>query len=218
MTKRFGLLVIALLLVGVGAPPLAAEDLGPQVTSKRKPTPEEQAQKAAREACKIEICDIIETREQQGPDIACDIGWTWRGEEIVDAVGGRVDWTWGQAECETELRLERASLAEAMIAPRATLDVDMHKVRCAVHQDGQPYVIEVELAPRITFKNGKATDARVSWGDVSAPAAIYPLLYGATGLDNSTNLLGPEVVHQVNKFIRKDCADVRDELPGRRVN
>lgn len=217
MTQRFGLAVLALLILGIGSPAFA-EDLGPQVTSKRKPTPEEQAEKAAREACKVEICDIIDTREGQGPDIACDIRWTWRGEEIVDALGGRVDWTWGKAACQTELRMDRASLAEAMSAPRATVTGDMHKVRCGVHQDGKPYVIEVELAPRITFKNGKATGAKVNWGDVSAPAAIYPLLYAATGLDNSTNVLGPEVVHQINKFIRKDCASVRSDLPGRRVN
>ena len=53
---------------------------------------------------------------------------------------------------------------------------------------------------------------------MSAPAAIYPGLYAATGLDNKTNFLGPEFVHQINKFIRKDCAAVRDKLPGRRVN
>jgi hypothetical protein len=218
MTQRFALVAVALLLLGTSVPDLAAEDLGPQVTSKRKPTPEEQAQKQAREACKIEICDIVETREAQGSDITCDIGWTWRAEEIVDALGGRVDWVWGKAACQSTVRLERAPLANAMSAPSASITTDMHKVRCAIQQDGKPYVIEVELAPRVTFKNGKATDAKVNWGEVSAPAAIYPLLYAATGLDNSTNALGPEVVRQVNKFTRKDCAEVKDELPGRRVN
>jgi len=218
MTQRFTLVAVALLLLGTSVPDLAAEDLGPQVTSKRKPTPEEQAQKQAREACKIEICDIVETREAQGPDITCDIGWTWRAEEIVDALGGRVDWVWGKAACQSTVRLERAPLANAMSAPSASVTTDLHKVRCSIQQDGKPYVIEVELAPRVTFKNGKATDAKVNWGEVSAPAAIYPLLYAATGLDNSTNALGPEVVRQVNKFARKDCAEVKDELPGRRVN
>ena len=208
--------IAAAVFLGLG--PTLAEDLGPQVTSKRKPTPEQLAQKQAREACKIEICDILETREPQGPDVACDIGWTWRGDEIVDALGGRIDWTWGKAACQAELRLERASLAKAMSAPRATIKADMHKVRCAVREDGKPYVIDVELTPRVTFKNGKATDAKVNWGEVSAPAAIYPLLYAATGLDNSTNVLGQEVVRQVNKFIGQDCAEVEDELPGRRVN
>jgi hypothetical protein len=129
-----------------------------------------------------------------------------------------MDWAWGKAACQTQVNVKRAPLANAMRAPRATVKGDTHKVRCTVREDGKPYVIEVDLSPRVTFKTGKAVEAQVHWGDVSAPAAIYPLLYAATGLDNSTNVLGPEVVRQVNKFVRKDCADVKDELPGRRVN
>lgn len=217
MTTRFGMLLFAFLLVGTGAAH-AAEDLGPQMHSNRGDTAEERAQKAAREACKVEICDIFETREQRGANVTCDIGWTWRAEEIVDALGGRIDWAWGKAACQTQVNVKRAPLAKAMSTPRATVKGDLHAVRCTVEQDGKPYVIEVELAPRVTFKNGRATEAKVNWGDVSAPAAIYPLLYAATGLDNSTNVLGPEVVRQVNKFVRKDCAAVKDALPGRRVN
>jgi hypothetical protein len=216
MTKRLGLSAIAIFLLGVSA--LAAEDLGPQVKSSHKPTPEEQAQKAAREACRIEICDIIETRERVGPDVACDIGWTWRTDEIVEALAGRVDWVWGKIKCQFELRLQRADLARAMSTPHTTIKVAPHKVRCALERGGKPYVTEIELSPTVTFNNGKATEAKANWGDVSAPAAIYPGLYAATGLDNTTNFLGPELVRQVNKFVQKDCAAVRDQLPGRRVN
>jgi hypothetical protein len=218
MTKQLGLAAIAIFLLGVSAPCLAAEDLGPQVKSDRKPTPEEQAQKAAREACRIDICDIIETRERLGPDVACDIGWTWRTDEIVEALAGRVDWVWGKITCQFELRLQRADLARAMSTPQATIKVAPHKVRCALEHEGEPYVTEIELSPTVTFENGKATEAKANWGDVSAPAAIYPGLYAATGLDNKTNFLGSELVHQVNKFIQKDCASVRGQLPGRRVN
>jgi hypothetical protein len=41
----------------------AKPDLGPQVTSKRVLTPEEKVEKEARKACKIEIWDIIATKE-----------------------------------------------------------------------------------------------------------------------------------------------------------
>lgn len=218
MTKHFGLAVIAIFLLGVSADTLAAEDLGPQVNSNRGPTPQERAQKAAREACRIEICDIIETRERQGPDISCDIGWTWRTDEIAEAMAGRLDWAWGKITCQSDLRLDRAAIAKAMSAPQATIRVAPHTIQCDLQQDGEPYVVEIELEPTFRFKNGKATEAKVKWGDVSAPAAIYPGLYAATGLDNKTNFLGPEFVHQINKFVRKDCAAVRDKLPGRRVN
>lgn len=217
--------VISLLAVAVclGAGPAFAEsdkpDLGPQVTSKRGLTPEEKAEKEARKACKIEICDILATKEQTGPDVACDIGWTWRKAEIVETLDDRIEWPWGKAVCQSKIRMKRAPLARAMSEPHYTLVMDPLTVRCTLdRKDGEPYVVEIEMAPELSFKNGEATKATMNWGDVSAPKGIYPLLYAGTGLDNSTNLLGPEAVDVVNQFIDKDCADVNGELPGRRVN
>jgi hypothetical protein len=106
-----------------------------------------------------------------------------------------------------------------MSEARHKVVTDSQTVRCALHQNGgEPYVVEIALAPRVTFENGKATEAEINWGDVSAPMLIYPLLYAGTSLDNSANVLGPEVVRMVNEFTGKECAKVKDELPGRRVN
>ena len=33
----------------------------------------------------------------------------------------------------------------------------------------------------------------------------YALIYAGTGFDNSTNVLGPEVVRMVNEFTGKKC-------------
>lgn len=201
------------------SPAFAADDLGPQVSSKRELTPEERAEKEARKACKIEICDIIATKEPNGPNVSCDVKKTWRATEIVKMLGGRIDWPWGRAVCESSLLLERASLAKAMSASRAKMQLKKLTVACALHrEDGKPYVVEVELSPEVAFENGKATKATVNWGDVSAPMLIYPVLYAGTSLDNSANVLGPEVVGLVNTFATESCAEVKDELPGRRVN
>jgi hypothetical protein len=219
MIMRFATLTSFLLLLGAGTPAFAAEDLGPQVTSKRVPTPEEKAEKEARKACQIEICDILATKEQEGPDVACDIGWTWAADEISKALDDHVQWPWGKAVCQSKIRFKRAPLAKAMSEPSYELAMETQTVRCSLYQKkGNPIVIELALAPKVTFKGAEATKGQVNWGDVSAPAAIYPLLYLATNMDNSTNFLGSEVVHQINKFIRKDCDAVKDELPGRRVN
>jgi len=221
MRYATGLLASALALALGEIPVALAQDADDYVTGKPigAPTAEEKAEKRAREACKIEICDILATKERQGPDVACEIGWTWREAEIIDALGGNVDWPWGKLICQTALRLERAPLAKAMSEPRYDLNMQTQTIRCALHhKDGSPYVVDISLAPRVTFKNGKATEASVNWGEVTAPSAIYALLYAGTSLDNSTNMLGPEVVRQVNKFTREDCADVEAELPGRRVN
>jgi hypothetical protein len=220
MTMRFAPLALSLLLLGASTA-LAAEDAGETVTGTPlgAPTPEEEAEKKAREACKIEICDILATKEQVGPDVACDIAWTWRETEIVDTLDDDVDWPWGKLVCQSKLTLGRGPMAKAMSEPHYKVVTEPQTVRCLLHQaDGEPYVVEVKLTPEVTFKNGTASDAKVNWGGITAPSGIYALLYVATSLDNSTNVLGPEVVRQINKFIRKDCDQVKDELPGRRVN
>ncbi len=42
----------------------------------------------------------------------------------------------------------------------------------------------------------------------------YALIYAGTGLDNSANILGPEVTRMVNEFTTKKCAEVKAELPA----
>lgn len=223
MTMRLGSLAILLLLFGA-SPALAASDnteptAGTQVTSKRTLTPAEKAEKKARKACKIEICDILATKSQQGPDIACNIIKTWRTDDIVEMLGGSISWPWGNAVCQSKLRLKRAPLAKAMSEPKARIVMDTQTVRCALHQKkGKPYVVKLDMAPTVTFKNGKAVSAEINWGEVSAPILIYPVIYAGTGLDNSSNVLGSEVVRMVNEFTEKKCAEVRRELPSNQPN
>ena len=196
-----------------------APSLGPQISSKIQLTPEEEAEKEARKACKIEICDIIATREPLGDDIACDIKETWRADSLTEMLGDQIGWPWGKAVCESKLNLSRADLAEAMLVADTTIEMDKFAVSCALHRDSsEPYVVEVELAPEVTFKNGTAVSATINWGDVSAPLLIYPVVYAGTGVDNLSNVLGSTVVTIVNEFTQKKCAKVKDELPGRRVN
>ncbi len=73
-------------------------------------------------------------------------------------------------------------------------------------------MVEIEIAPKVSFANGKAVTASLNWGEASAPLLVYPLVYAGTGLDNQTNVLGPEVVRMVNEFSTKKCAEVKAEL------
>jgi hypothetical protein len=92
----------------------------------------------------------------------------------------------------------------------------VQKVRCTLAQksEGEPYTVEVTLAPKVKFVNGKATEASINWGEATAPLLIYPLIYAGTGIDNNTNVLGPEVVRMVNEFVAKKCTEVKAEAPS----
>ena len=183
-------------------------------------TQEEKAEKGARKECKKKICDIIATRDPEGEDISCDIVKTWRGEDIAKMLGGKIDWPWGNAVCQSKLELARKPLASAMSEARYEIVMPAQKVRCTLAQktEGEPYAIEVTMAPKVKFENGKAIEATINWGEATAPMFVYPLIYAGTGLDNSANVLGPEVVRMVNEFVTKKCAEVKAELPSSKPN
>ena len=189
-----------------------------QAETKRELTPEERAEKEARKACKAEICDIIATRDPDGDDVSCDIVKTWREEDIVKMLRGKIGWPWGKAVCQSKLELERKALALAMSKEAHEIVMPVQTVRCMLAQKdgGESYTVEVTLAPKVKFENGKATDASINWGEAEAPLLIYPLIYAGTGLDNQTNVLGPEVVRMVNEFTTKKCAEVKVEASGNR--
>jgi hypothetical protein len=102
----------------------AAEEAGKEAAAPAEPsapasnaealTPEEQAEKEARKACKIEICDVLATKEPAGPEISCDIVKTWREAAITKMLGGQFDWPWGKAVCQSKLVVQREVLAKAM--------------------------------------------------------------------------------------------------------
>ena len=183
---------------------------------KQELTPEERAERQARKACKIKICDILATKDPQGDDVSCDIVKTWRESDITKMLGGRFDWPWGKAVCQSKLDMKREQLVNAMTQANYEVALPEQKVSCTLAQksEGEPYAISVSIAPKVTFENGKAVSARLNWGEANAPMLAYALIYAGTGFDNSTNVLGPEVVRMVNEFTGKKCKRVKGDLPS----
>lgn len=187
-----------------------ARDIG-----KNDLTPEERAEKQARKACKVKICDILATKDPQGDDVSCDIVKTWREQDITKMLGGRFDWTWGRAVCQSKLEVKREALVKAMTEANYEVVLPEQKVRCTLAQksEGEPYAVDISIAPKVAFENGKAVSARLNWGEAKAPMLAYALIYAGTRLDNSANVLGPEVTRMVNEFTTKKCAKLKDDSP-----
>jgi hypothetical protein len=175
---------------------------------------DEKAEDEARKACKAKICEIIATRNPNGDNVSCDIVKTWREEDMTKMLGDKIFWPWGKAVCQSNFKLKRASLAKAMSQPAYNVDMAPQTVRCRLERkhNSEPYVVEISMAPKVEFREGKATEAAINWGQSNAPPLIHPLIYVGTALDNSTNMLGPEVVHMVNEFVTRECAEVKAEL------
>jgi len=179
-------------------------------------TPEEKAEKEARKACKVEICGVLASKDANGADISCAIVKTWREKDIGKMLGGRFEWPWGNAVCQSKLELKRADLARAMSEDSAEVALGNQKIRCTLAQKGDaaPYEVDVSIAPKVSFEKGKAVKAKLNWGEASGPMLVYALIYAGTGADNSANVLGPQVVRMVNEFTGKKCAEVRKEQSG----
>lgn len=178
-------------------------------------TAEERAEKQARKACKVKICDILSTKDPQGDDVSCDIVKTWREQDITKMLGGRFDWTWGKAVCQSKLEVKREALVKAMTEAQYEVVLPEQKVRCTLAQksEGEPYAVDISIAPKVAFENGKAVSATLNWGEAKAPMLAYALIYAGTGLDNSANIFGPEVTRMVNEFTTKKCAKLKDDMP-----
>jgi hypothetical protein len=196
------------------AAPLAADAGAPVLSA------EEKAEKDARKACKTKICGILASKDPVGDDVSCDIVKTWREADITKMLGGKIDWPWGKAVCQSKLEVKREPLAKAMSEGSYEVVMPAQKMRCTLARkaEGEPYVVEVSMAPKVAFENGKAVTASLNWGEADAPMLVYALIYAGTGLDNSANILGPEVVRMVNEFTTKKCAEVKGELPGNTGN
>src|SRR6478672_10239568 len=163
------------------SPPASPAETPTPAPDANKPemSPEEFAEKQARKACKVKICDILATQNPQGDDVSCDIIKTWREADITKMLGGRIDWPWGKAVCQSKLEIKREQLVKAMTEANYEVDLPEQKVSCTLAQrkEGDPYAVEISIAPKVNFDNGKAANAHVNWGEAKAPMLAYALIY-----------------------------------------
>ncbi|MGO4683222.1 hypothetical protein [Hyphomicrobium sp. 2TAF46] len=212
---------IALSLVAFAIPPAvaeepakAADDSGKVLGDPDGPlTPEEKAEKEARQACKVDLCRAFHSKEATGKDIACHVIKSWRKEQLVKLVAKlKVTWPYDGAHCSTDLTVNHAELVKAMAAPKAELEFAKHTVTCSIASEKKGATdFSFDLTPKVTFENGKATKAQAHWGKIEAPTLIKSALWTATAADNTVNILSSSIVDEVNEFISKRCDEVKDQ-------
>ncbi|MFT3733296.1 MAG: hypothetical protein QM780_18085 [Hyphomicrobium sp.] len=176
-------------------------------------TPEEKAEKEARQACKVDICRAFHSKDATGSDIACHVIKSWRKEQLVKLVAKlKVSWPYDGAHCSIDLNIKRADLAKAISQPKAELQLAKHTVTCSIASDKSGATnFSFELAPKIIFENGKAVKGEADWGKIEAPTLIKSALWTATAADNTVNILSGTIADEVNTFITKRCDEVKDQ-------
>lgn len=165
----------------------------------------------AREACKKSICESVRTKKAEGAPLACKVTKTWAAPDLKNKIlKGRMEWRWGHAQCDAEVKLDRALVARIAAEPKLELKVGRHKVACNLEQeDGkETHKISFSIDPTVTFENGKATKAVLGWKDVDGTTLAKSALWSASALDNTFNVLQGAVVEQINAFFTTGCDEV----------
>lgn len=176
-----------------------------------KLTPEEQAERDGRKACKVRICAAFRT-QAPGEDIACNVIKSWRKSQLeAIANKARVSWPWGKVRCVTDIKLPRADMIKAMTAPKHELVLPKHTVSCTIAREKGQDDIKFSFAPKVKFENGKAVKAALNWGKIEAPTLMKSAMWTATATDNTFNFLESTIVEDINDFISKKCDEVKDE-------
>ncbi|HXF53291.1 MAG TPA: hypothetical protein VNK52_04120 [Hyphomicrobiaceae bacterium] len=172
-------------------------------------------EKAGRHACKVAICDVARNRRAEGPDIACSIVKTWTVGDLKEGVlKGRLDWPWGHAQCQADIRLDRKTLAQVLTADRIEVKLAKHRVACTLDQKegAGKYTISFAIMPTVTFAGGKAIRATLNWSEIEGSALAKGAVWSAATLDNHIGVFETATLETINAFFSDRCDEVKDEL------
>jgi hypothetical protein len=204
------------LVMLVSAAASFAQDQKPSAGTPKIPeaelTEEEKKERDLRKTCKLALCAAFHNRKTTEGDVTCSVLKTWRKEQLTKMVSkGGVSWPWGNARCTTDLKFKRETLAKAMTEPEYEASFDRHEIKCELDREKDKYEVKVEIAPKVTFKNGKAVKAALNWGKIDAPLLAKSALWPATAADNSLGVLQNTVIDDINDFVDAKCTEVKDE-------
>lgn len=213
--KLFLALAILLPLPALAADP-PAKETATLSSSKVDLTPEEEAEREGRRACKAILCAAFRN-PANGQNVACAIKKSFRKQQLQKIVSkAKVSWPWGRVACNADLKADRAALASALSAEKQTIKFEPHKVACSIEHDGEtPSNITAEMTPEVTFEKGKATKAVMNWGKVEGPTIVKGLMWTATATDNTVNVLGSMIVDDMNDFVTAKCDEVKADWDGK---
>lgn len=159
--------------------------------------------------CEKQICRSVNNSLKTGT-LSCPIRKTWKAEELsseAEKIG--VSWTYGGATCSVRLLLPRKDLTSALKEKNGTLQFNQHELKCTSDMAPKNHLATVSLAPKVTFENGKATEALFNVSEIDGSYAISGLLWTVAGLNDKTGLLQENLTREINKLLHKTCPKYR---------
>ena len=187
---RLGAAILAMWVVHTGPAVATADD-----------------EKKALKACERNLCEIILGRKTTGDTLTCDLQKTWAKSDISDgAKQKKLDWGFGDAQCKVKLDIPQMDIVGALTDPQASFAIQKHAIKCQIDNEGEQTNVSLTLAPKLEFKEGKATGASLSIDDIEAPALIKGAIWTVAGLESTFGLFESDMLKEVNKFVGQKCA------------
>lgn len=177
--------------------------LGPPPTQALERTKNE---REVLKACEKRLCEIIVKKDTAGDDLLCPLSKTWAQASIKGGVEKRsLSWAFGDARCSVDLNAKRDTIVGAVTKPEHALELSPHEVKCEVEREGEITPINVTLAPKVSFKNGKAEKAWLNVSSIEAPAVVKGAIWTAAQLEDTFGLFHSEMISEINEFIEEKC-------------
>ncbi|MDX2257737.1 MAG: hypothetical protein NW205_02365 [Hyphomicrobiaceae bacterium] len=196
---RFACLSSAVAVLLIAAPAMALE-----------PKPDE-GEKL--KACEQNLCGIILSKDAGGGDLACQISKTWAKDKIEKGAGEKkLSWGFGDARCGIDLTAERAGIIKALTEKEHSLEMKPQTVKCEVEQAEGATTIDVTLAPKVTFKDGKAHKAWLNISKIEAPTVVKGAIWTVAKIEDNFGVFHGEIIEEINDFVGSKCAKRYPEL------
>lgn len=161
-------------------------------------------------ACEKQVCTLVTKKAPETGSLSCNLTKTWHRTQLKDgSKAGNLTWGFGDARCSVDLKIDNAAVVGALKDGEATLQLADHTVSCLVeHEGSDPTTVKMTLAPKATFKNGKAEKVWINLKEVDGPTAIKGLAFSVAKLEDSVGIFHKYLIAAINDLVGKSCPKV----------
>jgi hypothetical protein len=163
-------------------------------------------EREALKECEKRLCDIVVNKAPAGDDLSCRLSKTWQQSNIKEGVEKKkLAWTFGDARCSVELSAKRDLILDAVTKTEHALELPPHTVRCEIERGTDVTTINIQMAPKISFKNGSAEKAWLNVKSIEGPAVVRGAIWTAAQIEDNFGLFHGDLIAEINKFLQKSC-------------
>jgi hypothetical protein len=157
-------------------------------------------------ACEKRVCTMILEKNPKGDDLKCDVQKTWAKSTLEGGESKGVSWGFGDARCKANIKLERADIVAALTLPKHTIRIPTQQVNCVIEREGEVKPLTLKLAPKLTFKKGKADKVWINLESIEGPTDVKSTIWTAAKLEDTIGIFHRPMLKSIDKFVHKQCA------------